>query len=507
MNNLDSRILYGYKAILKKFYGLDLKVDLPINLSFLNRDNGLERYFKFTANSSFLDVHHLEPLPKLEESNIRKLLDVKFDLALWMEILPPENFLFSGSAFVTLVDTTTEEASRNLQFALLNREEIFEEAIWFETTQQEIRNLFRLPKIRLGIATVQHNGQLDFTSKKKIWNSLLIKELTESPQEYIENSIYQQVLQNGETLIIKNLKKEKEKENKLAKNIVKMGFQNLLLTPLYSNERIIGILELASPSPGAIDGLSMFKVNQVKPIFGYALKRHLEEFENMVEAEMLEEFTTIHPSIQWRFREAAINKLNKSVLDENIIFENIYPIYGSLDIRDSSKKRNKAIYLDLLENLEFIGNLLRKAFDILSLDILEELLLQVQQKIEKLQSQLSTEDEAGLAEYIRRKINPVIQHLGERYSEFSPMAEQYKSRINIESGIFGSNRINYDVALKKLNSSIANILDEEEEELQKTVPCYYEKYLTDGVEYNIYLGQSIAPQIPFDDLYIENVRL
>src|SRR5258706_1578767 len=114
-------------------------------------------------------------------------------------------------------------------------------------------------------------------------------------------------------------------------------------------------MELATPYTGQVNGLSLFKINQVKLIFAVAQKRLLEEFENRVEAIMLQQFTSIHPAIQWRFRDAAIHYLeNKSIgiAGQDIIFENVFPFYGSLDIRDSSKKRSKAIGRDLLYNLE-----------------------------------------------------------------------------------------------------------------------------------------------------------
>jgi hypothetical protein len=44
-------------------------------------------------------------------------------------------------------------------------------------------------------------------------------------------------------------------------------------------------------------------------------------------------------------------------------------------------------------------------------------------------------------------------------------------------------------------------------ELQRAYPCYFEKFRTDGVEYDIYIGQSISPEKPFDIVYLKNLRL
>jgi hypothetical protein len=58
-----------------------------------------------------------------------------------------------------------------------------------------------------------------------------------------------------------------------------------------------------------------------------------------------------------------------------------------------------------------------------------------------------------------------------------------------------------------INHAVLTYLESEEEVIQQSYPHYFEKYRTDGIEYNIYIGQSIAPQIAFDLLYLKNIRL
>ena len=44
-------------------------------------------------------------------------------------------------------------------------------------------------------------------------------------------------------------------------------------------------------------------------------------------------------------------------------------------------------------------------------------------------------------------------------------------------------------------------------DVQQAYPCYFEKFRTDGVEYDIYIGQSVTPDRPFKDIYLKNLRL
>ena len=42
---------------------------------------------------------------------------------------------------------------------------------------------------------------------------------------------------------------------------------------------------------------------------------------------------------------------------------------------------------------------------------------------------------------------------------------------------------------------------------QKMFPHYFQKFHTDGVEYNMYIGQSISRDREFNDVYLHNLRL
>ncbi len=42
---------------------------------------------------------------------------------------------------------------------------------------------------------------------------------------------------------------------------------------------------------------------------------------------------------------------------------------------------------------------------------------------------------------------------------------------------------------------------------QQVFPHYFERYVTDGIEFNIYVGQSLAPHFKFDDIYVKNLKL
>ena len=85
--------------------------------------------------------------------------------------------------------------------------------------------------------------------------------------------------------------------------------------------------------------------------------------------------------------------------------------------------------------------------------------------------------------------------------------EEYIEAINEEKGIAFSRRRQLEKSMGTVISFINNYLENMQEDIQVAYPSYFEKFRTDGVEYDIYIGQSIAPDKPFSDIYLKNLRL
>src|SRR5690606_11324968 len=79
--------------------------------------------------------------------------------------------------------------------------------------------------------------------------------------------------------------------------------------------------------------------------------------------------------------------------------------------------------------------------------------------------------------------------------------------LDSKTGMFYHARKDFDQTLTVLNKKLAEILDEKQIEAQRIYPHYYERFKTDGVEHNLYIGESIVPTIPYDKMYLNNLRL
>ena len=51
------------------------------------------------------------------------------------------------------------------------------------------------------------------------------------------------------------------------------------------------------------------------------------------------------------------------------------------------------------------------------------------------------------------------------------------------------------------------MLDEKQVDAQQMYPHFFERYKTDGVEHNMYIGEAITKEDSFDNIYLYNLRL
>lgn len=505
------RLLYAYKTILAKFYNLSLVIDQPIIHTFVSRtQSGLNSYFKLLGYHPFMRVKNLKKLPSLDKPTFNYLVDNFHDMDLWMQYLPPKYFEFTGFTFYKFIDVTVEEASARLEHTLLTNQGDISDKI-FEELQQEFRILFRRPDLQLGLASIQGNGALNFKSTKKSWNSLRIRGITDLSATDIDKSVYGKVLKQGKTLIIEDLNRW-ENPSRVESVLLKLQVKNLTLVPLFHQNQLVGLLEITSPNPGEINTLDTYKLKQVIPFFARAIYDHLERFENKVQNVVKETYTAIHPTVEWRFRESAIKILNKRQTTkvaepEAILFENVYPLYAAADIRGSSDQRNKAIRDDLLEHLGLARSILQKVHLTVPLAVINELDFISSQKMGEIEHGMSPGHESSTIEFILNEVNPLCRHLFHNYEGLRPLLQQFMDATQGATNLLFRRRNAYESSLKTINETISNYLLLSQQEMQGIYPHYFEKYQTDGVEYNIYAGQSLVKNREFDPVYLKNLRL
>jgi hypothetical protein len=242
------------------------------------------------------------------------------------------------------------------------------------------------------------------------------------------------------------------------------------------------------------------------------MRRSLEELESRVQAVIKEKCTAIHPAVEWRFRQAVLDTIERRPDGampeiETIVFRDVYPLYGASDIRGSSTQRNVTIQADLSTHLALARDVVQRAREAKRLPILDELDYRIDRQIAHIQTDLHSGDEVSILAFLRQHVEPLFEHIANFGAAVAERVEAYRAALDPQVGTIYRKRKDYEDSVTAINEAVSAYLDAEQEMAQAMFPHYFEKQRTDGVDYSIYVGASLVNGQPYDELYLRNLRL
>jgi len=160
---------------------------------------------------------------------------------------------------------------------------------------------------------------------------------------------------------------------------------------------------------------------------------------------------------------------------EEIVFHDVYPLYGLSDIRNSSLQRNEAIREDLIENLELAKKVIITAKKFKKLKIFNELIFRMDKKISSLKFGINTGDESEIMKFLSMQIVPLFGHIQDYDEKVRAVIGQYNDSLNKDLMIIYNRRKSYEESATRINSIIATYLDEEQTKIQEIYPHYFER--------------------------------
>jgi GAF domain-containing protein len=517
--NLDAslmgamRLFFAYTLVLERVYGIHLDVDYPLILTVPDPDTGLERHFKMEFDWRFVEVETVGPVPTLSDDLRQRLRGDLLDPDRFREILPPESFVFRGFTIFRAIEVTDQEVLSSLERDLIDKESIVSHKR-FAALQDKLRTLFRRPNLRFGLAALDGDQVLVLNYGAECEHACIFADSRHHSIEEFRGSVYERAVTQGSPLIVEDLAKMPGR-TPADDEIMEWGLRNIIVAPLYYQDRVIGTLELGSPTPGDLDWTHLPKLHQILPLFSMAVQRSMEELNSRVQAFIKEKCTAIHPVVEWRFRKAVlkgIEQWTEGVEDtglelEPIVFEKIYPLYALSDIRGSSTQRSLAIQNDLLTQLRLARDVVRWAHDARPLPGLHELLYRIDKHTTKIQTNLNSGDEVSIIAFLRSDVEALFDHL----QTFSPGVREridaYRAALDPRIGTVYDRRRLFEESVTRIADGISSYLDLEEQTAQTMFPHYFEKQKTDGVDHQIYVGSSLLEDGRFDPLYLKSLRL
>jgi hypothetical protein len=506
-----ARGLVAYHYLLARVYGRgEVDFHIPFPFSATDASTGLERSFSLTIEPHFCRVVQTGPAPSLTDAQIDRLLADRLNLPLWLELIPPASFEMRGFVVFNAVDVTDQQVLAALTSDLL-RTNAMASAEKIDILQDRLRTLLRRPHLRLGLISLDRDEADAIDSARPVGRSLLLSRVRAPDCPYRAHSYYTRVVETRQPTFVQDLC-TCEVQTNFEASVRAQGVRNLLIAPLQIGERLVGLLELASPNPGELDALNSARLQEVLGLFAIAMKRMLDERETRIQAVIKQQYTAIHPAIEWRFRQAAGRMLEQEdageyAAPEPIVFADVYPLYGLSDIRGSSSQRNLAIQADLIEQLKLARAAIGEANRGRPLPVLAELDHRILTFMDGVEEGLRAGDEIRVLDFLRTELADVFAQLGDFGEATARVIRDYQQALDPQLGFLYRQRARFEESVTRITDAISAYIDREQAQAQAMFPHYFEKFKTDGVDYNLYVGASLQQDGRFQPIYLRNLRL
>ncbi|KQB39298.1 GAF domain-containing protein [Flavobacterium aquidurense] len=477
-------------------------------------EEGVEKHYRILYNADFMEIIPTENSIHLTQDDIDLLLDNYNDIELWKSKFPKGSWILKGFGIVSLFDATTESAISNLKSNLLKPDA--KTVATDEIVTNIFKSIFKIPDLKVGFI-IYNPEEEKFIRPVKFDNQLQSFLLSNEQEVDCKNAFFgcsfENLVDNKEPFVISNVKKfiEESSNKRLGEHLLKQGIQSCVFAPVIKDGHLLGVVELVSSNARDLNSVNATKLELVLPYLTDTIDRYNTDMQHQVEAIIQREYTTIHPSVYWKFKKESQNYFQninhtKDYIFKEIVFKNVYPLYGQIDIKGSSEHRNETVKIDLKNQLTAILRIFESQAPNTNLVLLEQRKFELESFREELDSPLKADTEQHIQRYIEEEIHPLLKNTKE--TEKSQKLERlYFESLDEKTGLFYQERKKFDNAMSIINKRLATVLDKKQIEAQQIYPHYYERFKTDGVEHNLYIGASIAPTRPFDIMYLHNLRL
>ncbi|MBC7901873.1 MAG: GAF domain-containing protein, partial [Gemmatimonadaceae bacterium] len=498
--------------IFSKLYGFPFNGSMNSLQRYTDKESGLTCFLELRVDPQFIDVVSKMELPDASVfENYREYGEI-LQIPNIREILPVENFVFEGMAVIYIEDVTERESIAAIKNKLLSIHSLADASV-FEYLQTQMQNLLGLPGIRIGLTPFFKVKNHYVFAEKYYQNSILLKyQKTPAAQAFLCDKMNHAFLETLDIRAIPEITAEVMKDYPFMDCIQEQGGKSIIFAPLRSGDQLIGVLALMSDKVGYLNNSHLVTIAPAIPLFTLALEKSQEHLDTEIDRVVKQQFTAVQSSVEWRFTEAALEYINKTNAGEDakiasIVFDDVYPLYGAVDIRNSSTERNQAIQQDLLEQLQAAHVIVKKAELYTSFPLLQELQYRINKYMFTVSNALFSSDEIAIHNFLKEEIVKLFRHLKEVVPEIKKDIDYYFGSLDAHIEMLYHHRREFEESISAINNKLAKFFDEEQLQAQKIFPHYFERFVTDGVDFNIYIGQSISPTQKFDSFYLKNLKM
>ncbi|RYY23496.1 MAG: GAF domain-containing protein [Chitinophagaceae bacterium] len=480
--------------ILNELFGLQLDFSKPLFYD-IPMGKGVIKHYRILYNADFMDIIKTDAAPEITAEQVQTLLDNYDDLQLWKKLFPPRSYILRGFAIVTLYDATIENA-----VSIFKEHLITLYAPDFRSKVESIfRSIFKNSEIRFGFAVYDADDD-SFTTEGigyQLFSFLLQGDSRKSVTATLCEDAIDHLIKKNSFFAISDVSRfmNSNPGSPVAASLSSQQLASAILAPVVKNNQLLGILEIVSGTAGQLNSINANKLQIIMPFLTDTLERLSVQFQNRIQAVIQDNYTSIHPSVYWKFRNAAkesvrIEGHRNSQLSE-ITFNGVIPLYGQIDIKGSSEVRNESTRKDLLNQLQSLSQLITRCPPHSIAGDADSIQLTIQKYISDLRFPIQASTEQLITHYLQTDLHAALNHVTD--ADITPLILEYFKQTDLTTGSFHTYRRMYDATITAINNILATVIDEEQQAAQALYPHYFERSKTDGIDHTIYIGTSIHP--------------
>lgn len=499
--------------ILNAYYNQNIDFGKPLFYDIPDK-NGILKHYKILYNADFLEIFPTENTKFLNQTEIEELIDNYDNLELWKKAFPEGSWNLKGFAIVSLVDVTVENAVSNLKSNLLKSDS--DKAELNESFESIFRSVLKIPDLKIGFTFYDEEEDLFMKppfSNENLKSFILLNEKEADCKNALCGCSYENLIENKKHFIIPNVKEYAflQNNNLFSNHLIKQGVQSFLLAPVIKDKKLLGLIELASPTVRALNSVNANKLELILPYLSDTVEKKTNDMINQMEAIIQKEYTSIHKSVYWKFKKEAKNYFYSDSAREDynfkeIVFKEVYPLYGQIDIKGSSENRISAIVNDLKLQINHLIEIINILNSDKKISVIEQKKFELESFLREFEQPFKNELEQIIHHYIESEIHSFLKNMVS-YKSTKKIINDYFNKIDEKTGMFYQTRKDFEDTIMSINKKMATILDAKQAQAQEIFPHYYERFKTDGVEHNLYIGASIEPNKEYNPMYLHNLRL
>lgn len=511
LRNIDDDEFYVFCCclILQSYFKKDIKSTFPFYYDIPNK-LGIMKHYKITVNSDFTELFPTENATIPTDEVIDMLLENIDDYKLWKKHFPSQSWLLKGFTIISLVDCTSEVALSDLKSSMI---QIDPENLNPDENLTEIfKSYFDVPELNFGLMLFNKKDQK--LEKLPIYENVFTNHILDfwinAFDEETRKNTFDNLNHNSKSIVVSNVDKLDDEVKRIASfSILKdNNINSFMVIPIMKDNELLAIMEFTSSHANSFNGLKVKKLEFFTDMILFSINRFSFEKNYQIEAIIQREYTSIHDSVVWKFRNEAEKYFNASLGKKiytlkQISFKNLTPLFGFSDIRSSSEKRFNLMLEDLnqqIDGLHEIFSLINSDSEkyLLALDIFEN----------ELNNEIKADTEQRLQRLLREEIHPYLQGKLEVQSsgEIKTKIKDYFTQVFTQNDLFYANRKSLDDSITLVNRKLADVLDENQVKAQQIFPHYYERFKSDGVEHNLFTGHNIAPDLQYSSKVVHQLR-